>query len=63
VPADDVTLEWPTLQYAADQAGESRQFGGIHFAEGDQHGRTLGTQIGKAVYQKAQTYFNGTAAG
>ena len=60
-PSQDITLTWPTMQYAANQAGVSRQYGGIHFREGDLDGRALGTRIGRAVYQKAQTYFNGTA--
>jgi hypothetical protein len=63
VPAKDLTLTWRTMQDAADQSGLSREFGGIHFSQGDLDGRTLGTRIGKAVYQKAQTYFNGTATG
>jgi hypothetical protein len=63
VPAKDLTLSWRTMQDAADQSGLSRELGGIHFTQGDLDGRTLGTRIGKAVYQKAQTYFNGTAAG
>jgi hypothetical protein len=62
-PAKDVTLTWRTMQDAADQAGISREYGGIHFREGDLHGRTLGSRIGAAVFAKAQTYFNGTAAG
>lgn len=61
VPAKDITLQWRTMQDAANQAGLSREFGGIHFSEGDMHGRTLGTKIGQAVFGKAQTYFNGTA--
>jgi hypothetical protein len=60
-PAKDITLSWRTMQDAADQAGLSRRFGGIHFTEGDLHGRTLGARVGQAVYAKAQTYFNGTA--
>jgi hypothetical protein len=63
VPAKDLTLTWRTMQDAANQSGLSREFGGIHFSEGDLHGRMIGTQIGQAVVQKAQTYFNGTAAG
>jgi hypothetical protein len=63
VPAKDLTLTWRTMQDAANQSGLSREFGGIHFSDGDLHGRTLGTQIGQAVVKKAQTYFNGTAAG
>ena len=61
VPAKDITLTWRTMQEAANEAGESRRFGGIHFSDGDLHGRTIGKQIGQAVVQKAQTYFNGTA--
>jgi hypothetical protein len=46
---------------AADQAGISREFGGIHFHEGDFDGRALGKKIGTAVFARAQAYFNGTA--
>jgi hypothetical protein len=61
VPANDLTLSWRTMQNAADQAGLSREYGGIHFREGDLHGRALGAQVGKAVLAKAQRYFDGTA--
>jgi hypothetical protein len=61
VPAKDVTLSWRTMQDAADQAGLSREYGGIHFHEGDMDGRALGAQIGMAVFAKARTYFTGTA--
>jgi hypothetical protein len=61
VPAKDITLTWRNTQDAADQSGLSREFGGIHFTEGDLDGRAAGTKIGQVVYQKAQTYFNGTA--
>jgi hypothetical protein len=63
VPAKDITLTWRTMQDAADQSGLSREFGGIHFSGGDLDGRALGTRIGQAVFQKAQSYFNGTATG
>jgi len=61
VPAQDVTLAWATFSDAADQAGMSRRFGGIHFEHGDLNGRALGRQIGALVWQKAGTYFDGTA--
>lgn len=60
VPRKDVTLSWNTFTAAADEAGWSRRYGGIHFKSGDEHGRTLGKVIGYAVWNKAQTYFNGT---
>ena len=62
-PARDVTLVWRTMGDAADQAGISREFGGIHFHDGDMDGRDLGTAIGGVVFDKAMTYFNGTATG
>ncbi len=61
-PAAPVTLTWPTMDDAADEAGISRELGGIHFQEGDLDGRALGKQVGAAVFAKAQTYFNGTAS-
>lgn len=61
-PAKDVVLSWKTLTAAADEAGWSRRYGGIHFKTGDEHGRTLGKVLGYNVWTKAQTYFNGTAA-
>ncbi len=61
VPATDVTLSFPTFSSAADQAGMSRRYGGIHFAKGDLTGRALGRVIGAAVWAKAKTYFDGTA--
>lgn len=60
-PAHDVTLSWATFSDAADEAGMSRRWGGIHFEEGDVDSRVLGRQVGAAVWDKAQTYINGTA--
>ena len=61
VPATDVTLSWATFSDAADQAGISRRYGGIHFVQGDLQGRRSGRLIGTQVWAKALTYFNGTA--
>jgi hypothetical protein len=55
-PANDVTLYWPTFTAAADEAGWSRRYGGIHFRSGDMHGRSLGGAIGSDAWLKAQTY-------
>jgi hypothetical protein len=60
-PSKDVTVTWKTLSDAADDAGWSRRWGGIHFVSGDQQGRALGRLIGYNDWNKAQTYFNGTA--
>lgn len=61
VPASDVTLSWPTFSAAADQAGMSRRYGGIHFKEGDLQSRTMGRLIGAQAWAKAQKYFDGSA--
>jgi hypothetical protein len=61
-PAKDVVLSWKTLTAAADEAGWSRRYGGIHFQSGDEQGRALGKLIGYNAWTKAQTYFNGTAS-
>jgi hypothetical protein len=61
VPSAATTLSFKSFTDAADQAGMSRRYGGIHFAEADKNGRTLGYQIGNAAWAKALTYLNGTA--
>jgi hypothetical protein len=61
VPAKDVTLSYATFSDAADQAGMSRRYGGIHLADGDLTGRRLGRIIGRMVWDKAQSYFYGYA--
>jgi hypothetical protein len=58
-PAQDVTLSWDTFSAAADQAGLSRRYGGIHFQQGDLDGRHMGRLVGKVVWQKAQAYLHG----
>ena len=61
VPASDLTLRWRTFSDAADEAGISRRFGGIHFVDGDIQSRKMGKKIGKQAWRKALTYFHGTA--
>jgi hypothetical protein len=61
VPARPVSLTWPTFSAAADQAGLSRRYGGIHFEEGDLTGRAMGRAIGALVVAKAATYIYGFA--
>jgi hypothetical protein len=60
-PVSAVTLTWRTFDDAADEAGMSRRFGGIHFRQGDLESRRIGKQIGERVWHKAQDYFRGTA--
>jgi hypothetical protein len=60
-PSKDITITWKTLSDAADDAGWSRRWGGIHFVSGDQQGRALGRLIGYDDWNKALKYFDGTA--
>lgn len=52
VPAADVTLRWSTFSEAADEAGLSRIYGGIHIEAGDIEGRKLGREVGKLVWAR-----------
>src|SRR5262249_16804 len=61
-PSTDITLSWATFSEAPEQPAISRLFGGIHFMDGTLEGRRIGRKVGALVWQKAQTYFNGTAA-
>lgn len=61
VPAADVTLAWSTFSEAADEAGMSRRYGGIHFREGDLQSRAMGREVGAQAWAKAQMYFDGSA--
>ena len=58
-PQSPVTLTWETFTDAADQAGVSRCYGGIHFVCGDLEGRKLGRQVGGAVWNRSQFFING----
>jgi hypothetical protein len=60
-PASSVTLSWKSFTAAADQAGISREYGGIHFKYGDFEARQAGELVGLQVWSKAKTYFNGKA--
>ncbi len=62
VPKADVTLSWATFSDAADEAGVSRRYGGIHFEEGDLRGREMGRLIGAQSWEKAQAHITGQVA-
>lgn len=60
-PVQETTLAWDTFTAAADEAGISRLYGGIHFDDGDLNGRLLGSETGQMVFATAQSYIDGTA--
>lgn len=56
VPAEDLTLRWDTFSAAADEAGLSRRYGGIHFEQGDLVGRAIGRAVGARVWRLVMRY-------
>lgn len=58
-PTADVVLEWATYYDAADQAGQSRLYGGIHVVADDFSGRIVGSTCGKDAWALAQRYYHG----
>jgi hypothetical protein len=58
-PSRRVVLCWKTFKDAADEAGLSRRYGGIHFIPGDLSGRDVGKRIGALDYDYAKQLFNG----
>lgn len=58
-PQETTTLSWSTFTEAADEAGFSRIYGGIHFEDGDLNGRQLGQEVGQAVWAETQFFIQG----
>ena len=61
-PSVPVDLQWNTYYDAADQAGQSRRWGGIHPSEDDYAARIIGSQVGKSAFALAEKYWTGTIA-
>jgi hypothetical protein len=59
-PTNDVTLQWATYSDAADEAGISRLYGGIHVAADDFQGRIIGSMCGRAAWALALKHFAGS---
>ncbi|MBL9139720.1 MAG: vanadium-dependent haloperoxidase [Verrucomicrobiales bacterium] len=59
-PSQPVQLQWGTYYDAADQAGISRIWGGIHPPADDFAGRRAGALAGKAAWALAQKYWDGS---
>lgn len=58
-PSAIVTLRWKTLQDAADEAGISRIYGGIHIQDDDLRSRELGQKVGAQALEHARRLWNG----
>ena len=60
VPTNDLSLSWATFTDAADEAGISRRFGGIHFVDGDLDSRLMGRRVAALAGPAIQYYFGAT---
>jgi hypothetical protein len=56
-PSETVVLQWATYQDAADEAGVSRLWGGIHPRVDDLPGRVIGYEVGQRAWEKALEYY------
>ncbi len=57
-PSSTVTLQWATYVDAADEAGISRLWGGIHVPVDDFRGRQMGSAIGTDALHYAMHHFH-----
>jgi hypothetical protein len=58
-PSVTVELQWATYADAADQAGQSRRWGGIHLEPDDLQGRKVGWAVGRKAVARARWYVEG----
>ena len=56
-PSEDVLLQWATYADAADEAGLSRLYGGIHVRADDFDGRVIGEHVGTVAWDRARLLF------
>lgn len=59
-PSEDLSLQWATYFDAADEAGLSRLYGGIHFPVDDGPGRIMGSTAGIQSMNLVESYFDGS---
>ena len=57
-PSVNVVLQWASYYDAADEAGISRLYGGIHVPADDGPGRIIGSRCGIAAFELASQYFD-----
>lgn len=59
MPAQPVTLSWPSFEAAALEAALSRRYGGIHWYEGDFYARQLGKKVGESAFSISKKLWEG----
>jgi hypothetical protein len=60
--AKPVTLFYPTFASAADAAGMSRIWAGVHWPADNERGLKLGRKVGENVWRRAEQFVLGTAS-
>lgn len=60
-PSVETCLQWASYYDAADQAGQSRLWGGIHIWPDDTNGRRIGASAGLATVARVQALLSGDA--
>ena len=61
-PDAPITLAWATYADAADQAGLSRLFMGIHISADDLEGRRIGAACGQEAFSRAMRHFDAASS-
>ncbi len=61
LPTQTYLFEWDTFSEAANDAGFSRIYGGIHFSDGNLDGLSAGAKIGADAHDLASDFARGTA--
>jgi hypothetical protein len=59
-PSASITLQWASFYDAADEAGISRIWGGIHPPIDNLIGRRVGEKVGKGAWALAKKYWDGS---
>jgi hypothetical protein len=62
IPPEPTTLSYATFSDAANEAGLSRLYGGIHFVDDNTTAQQVGYLIGVQAWSKASTFFDGTVS-
>jgi hypothetical protein len=57
-PSTNIQLQWATYFDAADQAGLSRLFGGIHVSSDDFIGRRVGAKVGEDAFNDFLVFYD-----
>ena len=60
--AEPVTLSYPTFADAAEAAGTSRIWAGVHWPGDNDRGLELGRKVGENVWRRAEQFVLGTAS-